>query len=319
MSAIIPTGKHVAARRPIRLPYMETLGFIDDTEAPETWTSTSVDTHEPPDPTEPATTIIEAPLVDVWALSDAAAIFVRARIRWSTVIAILVMLIAAAGASLWILHRPEAASTAALEQVSEDAHLVAERSAGLAAAIRTNNETNGLVSEVDTAARSLFNSSTLMPPELAASRLAAADAATDALEATRTLSGARAYRTAVSSLLLSPALPTDPSLTLVDDAAREFSAWQTWFSGTVASLPKGVMTEPRTLLVSATSRLYVIRSTYLEGLRAGDQAAAAAAVTALEDQLNEIGFALDAEYEAVVSRSLALLRRAETSARSVFG
>lgn len=316
MSAIIPTGKHVAHRRPIRLPYMETLGFIDDTEAPETWTSTSVHTRENHDP---APTIIEAPLVDEWAPSDAAAIFVRAGIRWSTVISILVMLIAAAGASLWILHRPEAASTAALEQVSEDAHLVAERSAGLAAAIRTNNETNGLVSEVDTAARSLFNSSTLMPPELAASRLAAADAATDALEATQTLSGARAYRTAVSSLLVSPALPTDPSLTLVDDAAREFSAWQTWFSGTVASLPKGVMTQPRTLLVSATSGLYVIRSNYLEGLRAGDQAAAAAAVTALEDQLNEIGSALDAEYEAVASRSLALLRRAETSARSVFG
>ena len=233
------------------------------------------------------------PLAD-WEPQDIAPRLAGGNIRWSVVTTLIVLIVGALGLAYWAYQR-----TAAREDTPVEVSLGGDID-GLLASLSSLEalndalvaETPGLesidITDVDVAARQLFDAGGALPQSQTEARYLAAGAAGSALDGVRLAGEARSYLLAVAPILETPALETDPSVIALDDAVRAFGDWQLWFDEVRTALPDNVLSDVTEHLDVLSGDLTSILGDYIDGLREDDQAAAAAVIDDLSSRLEDV-------------------------------
>lgn len=305
-----PRRDGLRRRRRVSFSSMESLGFIETPTTVSTTWGTAPPTPPPaPHPVSPRRVgAHEKMLADV-APSDTTEELVNRRVRWGMVGALVVIVAGLTAAGFWLWQRPTAIAEAATSDVTAAARALEPELNGLrdlsgtldAADIDTQALTAGALA-VDSAARALFNASAELPATAAMARSQAADTSTTALNASRLLSDAVAYRSAVVQILVPPDLEADPELIGLDDALRGFGEWQRRFNDVRSALPTGTMTVVSDELELIAGDLEGLRSRYVDGLRNDDRLAAKTALDDLAARLAEAEGLLFTSLEDVQAR-----------------
>lgn len=324
-----------------RLFSMESLGFIDppdqswttppaqripDTEIGEETTQTT-ELFEIPvgrhtrrvEPTGEmvtdmwGTTELHAPSLVDWAPHTINADkLARRDFRWPVALAIVVAALAAAAIGYWLFTRPDGAAAAAMELVQTEAERLGEAfdlSAPLVADLGAERlpeagRDSTVYLDMGEAARSMFAASAELPMSGSEDRTVAAEAASMAMDASRQLMDATAYRTALEPALTLPILETDPALTDLATATAAFTEWRTEFEAVRQALPEGVPGQSPQALDELSSGLEAVQTAYLDALRVGDRAAAVEALGRLKTDLVDVRAGLLADM-AQISASVA--------------
>lgn len=309
------TSKSPRHRRRLRLASMEVLGFIDSpgsaTRAP------GPRSLRPAAPVE-AGARRRDPLAD-WAPSDFASGQLGRKVRWSVPLAALLAVLLMAGAAYWMYQRPEHIARSALQEVSSAAATLQPELAVLAESSPGEDSLTPLLLGIDNLARQLYAASAGLPAAEATTRSLAAEAAGDALAASRMTSDAHAYRAAVLPVLGAPALEVDPDLVSLDEAARQFGEWQARFESVVSALPEATMPEVTHELRAVAHEVPGMLSSYLDALRSEDRFAAEAVIRRLSNSLAQaeqvLAGSLAQVDEAVADRLAAAQERIESLLR----
>ncbi|MGH8946995.1 MAG: hypothetical protein ACRDVL_12715 [Acidimicrobiia bacterium] len=268
---------------------MELLGFMDNPGVAGSWSPTAE-----PDVTAGRHTRS----TDLGRLADRAPTevgteFLKGNIRWSVLAALILIGAGIAALGAWVTQKPVLDTEAALAGVQSSAAelrpAVAELTSfneGLAGIEVDTSSVNETLTRVDSLARQLFTASASLPQAEATSRGLATDASGDALDATKLLREAYAYRAALLPVLAAPSLVTDPELIELDEAVRQFGAWQARFDEVRTALPDEFMGKVTVELGSISTQLEVMLSDYVDALRAGDAAAAESVAESLQRRLS---------------------------------
>lgn len=295
------TRSHIK-RKPMRNSAMEVLGFI------ETPSVSHVDTHLPaPSRLVSTTSTTGLSVADMWettelhadSMADWKPVEVdkrrlNKRVRWPLVTLWVLILAVAGVGGYFVWQAPTNAAEAALGALSDDAMGLQEVLGPLETANASlipgqsidATSISKAVNDVDNASRALFSSAGALPAAESASRTAASDAATQALDASKTLNGLAAYLGAVTPVMVAPTLITDPELIDLETAVREYGAWRSQFDTVRGALPEGTMTRATQELGLVSNRLESVQGAYIDGLREDDRQAALAAVRELEGLLS---------------------------------
>jgi hypothetical protein len=306
----------------MRLAAMETLGFFDSPA--RVWTSTPVPhPSEPASPNaddEPSglitlpigkhsrhahptgelvrdiwdSTELNAPSLVDWTpqgVSDKH--LERRRFRWPMLALLIVIGAAVAGAALWLYRQPDNAAATALGQVRAEAEALSDAIAevlplldGLASdRLPEENRNSAVFFEMGERARTMFAVSAELPAADSADRGAAAGAAGLAIDASRQLMDATAYRTALEPALTLPVLEVDPDLTDLATATETFTEWRGSFDSIRAGLPVGVATQASAALDEISTGLETTQTDYLDALRTGNRTAAVEVLGRLRAEL----------------------------------
>lgn len=258
---------------------MESLGFFEDTVTRTTsWTTGAVTAV----PVAQAVAVVEPQVdpFDTWEVTAVEKRLVTGKIRWSSIIGVLMILAGIAGIAAWFYQRPVELTKDALADLSVSAQALEPALLSLQQANNALTEGTRPVSvtatllELDDLARDLFSSSAALPQTQTRARSRAADAASDALDASRLLGDSVAFQAAVIPVLALPEFITDPNLIALDEAARSFGAWQARFDGVRSALPDGVMSAVTVELGVISGDLGATQSRYLDALRSDDPSAA---------------------------------------------
>ncbi len=289
-----PDQEERPRRRPVRITWMETLGFSD---TQSTWT----DSPSRPVPGQQSrvapvrTGRHEAspdPLAG-WKPEEFGGRLIGGNVRWGLVVGMAALIIGLVWFGMWLYQRPEAeAAATASEVVAQAQSLQGE----LAVLEELNDQLDSLNDNPDTSelfaveneARALFNMSGELGSSSMGIRSQATDAAGTALDAVHLLSDAYAYRSALVPVLLAPALETDPELIELDEAARSFSEWQSHFDDIRTALPSGVLPEVTDQLDAVSRSLSRSLNEYVDALGEDDMAAASGVIRDLSDALSEV-------------------------------
>ena len=274
------------ARRP-RLFSMELLGFMDN---PGTAFTSST-----PHRDEPATgrhlTAENARIADR-APAEVGQDLLKSDFRWSVLLVLVLIGAGIAALGAWVTQRPMADRAATVAEVQGSAAdlrpVVAEMNTLNQSLVSPEVEiatVNDALSSADGLARQLFTASASLPRSEAVNRSRATDASGNALDATKLLREAYAYRSAVLPVLAAPVLETDPELIEIDEAVRQFGAWQARFDAVRTALPEGFMDKVSVELDSISAQLDSTMGDYVDGLRSDDPAAAADAASTLSRRL----------------------------------
>lgn len=204
---------------------------------------------------------------------------------------VIIGVIAAGGAWLW--QNSDRASATAFTDVQEAAAGLAATLDPLAEAAATIDANAEVVpgailssaANADEASRTLFSTAAELSSSHATSRSLASDAATQTLNATKSLTNTAAYLAAITPVLTAPSLITEPDLIDLGSAATDFGGWRARFDMVVSNLPEGVLSSVTAHLNGIENELEAIQGAYLDGLREDDQAAAQEAVGTLEGRL----------------------------------
>jgi hypothetical protein len=290
---------------------METLGFSD---AASQWSDgPPTDPNRPPGPPL-AVTDRPGSLAD-WKPEEVRRELDRGNFRWSILIVLAVIIASLGYFGYWLFQRPAAQTETAMMDLEA-------RAAALADSLPALEEFNDSLilpdpgtepvqlSELENAARSLFNTSAELPEDRTAARSAAVGAAETALDGIRLTRGAHAYRLAVAPLLVTPDLETDPVLIALDEAARSFGDWQLQFDQVRSALPDQVLPEVTERMGLLSTELTDTMTAYVDALRADDMAAAESVLTGLDMDLDALNDFLVIELDAVQEQ--VELRIAET-------
>lgn len=215
------------------------------------------------------------------------------RIRWPMML-MWVLILAVLGFGGYSIYRaPSNAAAVALSRVAEDAAALdstldqfeAATDAVTPEAPEISTDLGASTTAVDGASRALFFSSADVPASELTRRSAATDAATQALDASKTLSTTAAYLGAVGPIMTGPALMTESELTDLATAATEFGEWRSRFDSVRKALPETVLSKVSAELAIISGQLDRIQSEYLDGLREQDEMAALTAIRELEGML----------------------------------
>lgn len=293
-------------RRRFRLSMMESLGFFEDTVTrTTTWSSGPVATTTA---VIPAVESSVDPFED-WRPTEIGKRLVTSRVRWSLVVGILMICAGVAGVAAWLYQRPIEQAADALAELKQTAvaleaplHALEQANGQLTAPSAGAPSLTQVFLDVDAAARDLFASSAELASTQSTTRSTAADAASGALDASRILGDALAYRAGAAPILTLPQLQTDPQLIALDDAAREFGQWQARFDGVRTALPAGVFASVTAELSVVSGELDGAQTLYLDALRADDIEGAAAVLDELSDRLTGVIELLDVESAAIHDR-----------------
>jgi hypothetical protein len=290
----------------VRYSMMESLGF---TETPTvTYSTPRVAT---PDTPRTARHLAKSPstrhgtVEEIWntteldaaSMADWAPIDVEKRLNRKVrlpLVAIWILIIGVIGAGgVWLWQNSDRSSETAIAEVRQAGAALGDTLDPLAAATASIDPANGSVPEAilpaiadaDTTSRALFSAAADLSGTQAGSRSAATDAATSALDATRTLSNLSAYVGAVTPILTAPTLITEPELIDLQTAVAEFGSWRSTFGMVLSNLPEGVMPELTAELNAIRNDLEAMQGAYVDGLREDDRVAALDAVRAVEGRL----------------------------------
>jgi hypothetical protein len=239
-------------------------------------------------------------------------------LRWGVITAFLVFLAAAGAVGFWLYQRPatqERASQASLDTAAADLDqalpLLAEFNAAFADSPDTVDA--GTLQRVDTAARALFAASGELADSDTANRQAAASASQASLDGVRLASEAFAYQQAIRPMLVTPQLETDPSRIELDQAARDFGAWQLGFEQVRNALPDGALPEVTEQLDIVRGDLGGVLNDYVDALADDDPTAAADVLEALGRRLDGVDATLNRVLAGVQQRVTARVAETQTA------
>lgn len=299
-----PRHKKRPTRRKARFSSMEALGFIETPMMTSTWS-----TSPPPRPITPPPPSVEDDPFAGWQPTKGSSELTERRFRWgmASVLALIIGGLTVAG--LWLWQRPEAMAAASSSEVTTSAETLESELVGL-----RDTNSNLLAPELDSsavsaqslavdgAARAVFDAAGALSDAAAPRRSLAVDVATTALDASRLIRDAVAYRSAVIQILVAPDLETDPDLIGLDDAVRDFGAWQQQFNQVRSALPTGTMSEVSSELELVAGNLASIQGRYVDALRDDDRLAAEGVLKDLAEQLSQVEESLINSLEEVQAR-----------------
>lgn len=290
-----PERKTSDHRRPLRFSSLETLGFTD---AASTW-SDAPRLVVPPSPQSTGEVPIRGrheagpdPL-STWHPEEIGGRLTGGNVRWGLV-SLLVLVLAGAGVfGYWLYQRPSILEQASLATVTEHARSLSASINNVEAfnsALLNDAESPGTADlfAVEAEARALFNSSGSLDGSATTLRAAALRAASSTLDGIRLASDAHSYRAAVLPILAAPRLETDPELIALDEAARQFGAWQLSFDQARSALPDQVLPDVTQQLDILSGDLTSIMGRYVDALREDDEAAANGALLELNGRLAQV-------------------------------
>ena len=306
MTATSRKPKHLARRRRrFRLASMESLGFIDSPGTATTWT-----TNASLPPTAPVAQSTAGPIPHEdpfkdWTPSEVGRRLLTGNIRWGFMAGMLMIATGLVGIGYWVYQQPEAAADAAMAELQEQVALLRPVLGALIESdlSNTGSDLSASLMEIDTVARTVFDTSGTLPGSLSEQRAIAADIAGDALEGSRLINDAHAYRSAVIPILAVPTFQADPNLIRLDEAAREVGEWQTHFNSVASALPEGTMTELGSELTLISGELDAIQTRYLDALRSDDRFGAHSALDDLSKRLRTAEGMLASSMERVLGRA----------------
>ena len=142
-----------------------------------------------------------------------------------------------------------------------------------------------------------------LPPQLDIERSISADIAGDALDAARLVGDAIAFKGAVIPILAAPKFETDPDLIAIDDAAREFGAWQAQFDSVRTALSPGMMSVLNSELTLISGELESIQNRYLDAIRTDDRFGTHSAINDLGNRLSDAENILNTSLSDVQERA----------------
>jgi hypothetical protein len=320
-----PERKTSDRRRPLRFSSLETLGFSDATS---TWSETPpVVVPQSPQSTGevPRRGRHEAgpdPLSS-WHPEEIGGRLTGGNVRWSLV-SLLVLVLAGAGLfGYWLYQRPSTLEQASLATVTEHAR-------SLSASLDTVETFNSALLEetespgtadlfaVEAEARALFSSSGSLDGSATTLRSAALRAASSTLDGIRLASDAHSYRAAVLPILAAPRLETDPELIALDEAARQFGAWQLSFDQVRTALPDQVLPDVTQQIDILSGDLTSIMGRYVDALRDDDEAAANGALLELNSRLAQVQGVMNEAILGVQDRVSSRLTEVRQSLDDIF-
>lgn len=285
--------------RRLRLNSMEVLGFFDTpATASTTWTTTPP-VAPSPTPTPRTDSVVAErsdPFLD-WQPNEVLSKLVQGPSVWRRAVAVVLIGIALGVFAFWLYQRPVTIANqarAAAEAVADEAVVLrtdlaalSELNSQLATGISDPSALNDQLLTLDGHARDLFEASAALNNSETTTRSQAADAASAALDASRLVSEAYAYRAAVIPILAAPEFETDPALISLEEAARQFSEWQTHFDSVRSALPPGTLSAVGNELEIIAGDLQPVQSSYLDALRNEDRSATMTAMARLSGQLED--------------------------------
>lgn len=266
---------------------MELLGFMDNSAVATTWSTIPED-----DQIAGRHSAGGSDRIADRAPTDVGHDLLKGDFRWSVLVALILLGAGVAALGAWATQRPVADRAAAVEVVQSAAGdlrpVVAALNTlnqGLVAPLVELATVNETLTRSDSLARDLFTASASLLGAEATSQARATEASGNALDATKLLREAYAYRSAVLPVLVAPALETDPTLIEIDEAVRQFGAWQARFDEVRTALPEDLMNKVALELDSISTQIDSMLGDYVDGLRSEDPAAAADAVSTLSRRL----------------------------------
>jgi len=275
---------------------MESLGFIDSPDPVNSWTTSQ--TQVSVTAIEPHPTGQADPFAN-WTPTEVGQRLVKSSFRWGFMSGILMIAAGLTGVGFWLYQQPTIATETAHDELNAAARTLQPTIESLIAidlSVAESDVSSQLVS-IDADARSLFNVAGALPNTLSDERSIAADVAGQALEGSRILNDAYAYRTAVTPILEQPDFETDPALIALDDAAASFGLWQTRFQGVATALPSGVMNQLGDELNLISGSLDTFQTRYLDALRTDNAGGVALVLHELEMSLGQAESMLIAEFD----------------------
>lgn len=300
-----PRHKKRPTRRKARFSSMEALGFIETPMMTSSWS-----TSPPPRPITPPPPPVEDDPFAGWQPNKGSSELTERRFRWGMASVLTLIIGGLTVAGLWLWQRPEAMAAASSSEVTTSAETLESELVGLR---DTNNNLLGPEFDssaasaqslaVDGAARALFDTAGALSDAAAPRRSLAVDVATTALDASRLIRDAVAYRSAVIPILVAPDLETDPDLIGLDDAVRDFGAWQQQFNQVRSALPTGTMSEVSSELELVAGNLASIQGRYVDALRDDDRLAAEGVLKDLAEQMSQVEESLINSLEEVQARA----------------
>ncbi len=334
---------------------METLGFFEPPEA--TWSSPAaqgVEQHPRSDTTQ-TTELFEIPtgrhtkhveptgdlVRDIWESTELHAPSLidwepqtvnTARLgdrnfRWPVVFGVLFAVLGVAALGYWILGRPDSAAAAARESVEAQATLLVgafDQAGPLIEALDDErlpaaSRDSTVFFDIGETARAMFAASSALPTSDATGRTAAADAAGIAIDASRRLMDATAYRTALEPALTLPLLETNPDLTDLAVATAAFTEWRTGFEAMQEALPENVGSRALAALTALTSGLDATQTAYLDAMREADQSAAVVAIGELKAAISSIRVDLITDMAEISGEVAILIEDARSRIQPLLG
>jgi hypothetical protein len=213
------------------------------------------------------------------------------RVHWMMLVIWFLILAVVSVGGFWIYQNSLNEAAGAMKSVEKDANVLDSAFAPFLAAAEELMPgadeipiaLNEATASVDAAARELFASSASLSQSESEQKSAATDAATRALDASKTLNTLSAYLGALTPVMTSPALITDPEMVDLVTATTDFAEWRTRLDTVRSALPDSILSEVSANLDRIDGHLERIQGAYLNALRLDDPAAALKAVGELED------------------------------------
>jgi hypothetical protein len=335
---------------------MESLGFIDPPD--QSWTvspSLPAPATSPPSATTQTTELYEIPtgkhtkrveptgelIKDIWDSTElhapslldwapesfSATKLGRRSWRWPVVISVMVVVLSVAAFGYWLYGRADSQTSIALSVVTEQAlHLdeMFDRSEPLirdldAERLPEANQDSTVFFDIGEAARAMFAASADLPESDTSDRTAAAEAASLAIDASRRLMDATAYRTALEPALTLPLFETDPALTDLTTATAAFTEWRSGFENILDALPSEMTGLTSAALGDVSGKLETVQSAYLDAMRLGDRAVAVEAIGGLKADLLQVRAAMIADLGDLATAVDGLIEQARSRLAPLLG
>ena len=340
----------------VRSPSMESLGFLD---APaRSWTTSPtipIDERAPHSNGSQITTLVTVPLgrhsehseptgelvKDMWETTELHAPSLldwtpgtfgtkhlgRRRFRWPMVLSLGIILVAGAAIAYWLYQEPASSAAAALGEVQTEAEALAtaiDDVAPLVADLDLDrlpeaNQDASVFFQMGETARAMFAASADLPADASDDRSTAAEAAGLAIDASRQLMDATAYRTALEPALILPLLETDPGLTDITTATDAFTEWRAGFESVRAALPSGIADQASAALETISTGLETTQTAYLDAIRTGNRTAAVEIVGTLRADLLGVRQAMLSDIGAVSDSVTSVIEQARTDLARLLG
>lgn len=251
----------------------------------------------------------------------------RRRFRWPMVVSLVALLLIGSGLAYWLYSEPTSSATAALGQVQTEAEALAieiDEVAPLVNGLHLErlpeaNQDASVFFEMGESARAMFAASADLPADDSANRSTAAEAAGLAIDASRQLMDATAYRTAVEPALTLPLLETNPDLTDITTATEAFTEWRTGFESIRAALPSGIADQATAALEAISLGLETTQNAYLDAIRTDNRTAAVEVVGTLRADLLGVRQAMLTDIATVSDSVDALIDQARADLTRLLG
>lgn len=275
-----------------------------------------------------ATTELDAPALIDWAPQGFGNKHLgRRRFRWPMVLLLMTIILVGAGVAYWLFREPANSAATALSRVRSEAEALSAAMDQVSPLVDDldldrlpeANQDASVYSQMGDRARAMFAASAELPADDSNDRSVAAEAAGLAIDASRQLTDATAYRTALEPALTLPLLETDPDLTDLTTATEAFIEWRTGFESVRAALPTGVAGQTSAVLDVINAGLEESQTAYLDALRTDNRTAAVEVLGNLRADLQGVRQAMLLDIAAISDSVSGLIEAARADLARLIG